>query len=59
MCALVTGCCELLKNHVPLDVVTTCLLSQQGRQSCELLKNHVPLDVVTTDAELAEKKAEL
>ncbi len=43
--------CELLKNHVPLDVVTTYPCSLLRYPRCELLKNHVPLDVVTTFAD--------
>ena len=41
--------CELLKNHVPLDVVTTDSEPYFTICRCELLKNHVPLDVVTTN----------
>ena len=41
-------CCELLENHVPLDVVTTPMTYREWMTGCELLENHVPLDVVTT-----------
>ncbi len=44
--------CELLKNHVPLDVVTTFIRRGVITNGCELLKNHVPLDVVTTAADV-------